>query len=198
MGLEIDYAYGQTKLSEVESEGLKIATITLREELDIFEQQNIQEAIEWTIAKKLDSDKLFSVDFTLQLHKRMYGKVWKWAGKFRQSEKNIGVTYYTISVELQTLLDDAKFWFKNETFTPEVLALTFKHRLVSIHCFPNGNGRHSRLMADLIMEKLYDGRYFTWGGGSLIQDDQKRKNYITALKKADLGNLEELMVFART
>ena len=198
MGLEIDYAYGQTKLSEVESEGLKIATITLREELDIFEQQNIQEAIEWTIAKKLDSDKLFSVDFTSQLHKRMYGKVWKWAGKFRQSEKNIGVTYYTISVELQTLLDDAKFWFKNETFTPEVLALTFKHRLVSIHCFPNGNGRHSRLMADLIMEKLYDGRYFTWGGGSLIQEDQKRKNYITALKKADLGNLEELMVFART
>ena len=155
MGLKISYIDGQTPLSEEEQEGLKIPSVTTREELDEFEQLNIEKAIQWTFGKKLTQDQLFSEKFIKELHKRMYGEVWKWAGTYRTSEKNIGIKSFLISVELKKLLDDALFWMKNNTYESDELAIRFKHRLVSIHCFANGNGRHSRLMADLIMEKLW-------------------------------------------
>lgn len=154
MGLNINYIEGQTPLSEDEQEGLKIFSITTREELDEFEQLNIEKAIQWTFGKKLKAEQLFSEKFIKDLHKRMYGDVWKWAGTFRTSEKNIGIKSYLIGVELKQLLDDAIYWTQNKTYNSQETAIRFKHRLVSIHCFANGNGRHSRLMADLIMEKL--------------------------------------------
>jgi Fic-DOC domain mobile mystery protein B len=154
MGLEIIYANGQTPLSEEELDGLLIPSITTREELDEFEQLNIEKAIQWTFGKKINAEKLFTEKFIKDLHKRMYGEVWKWAGSFRNSEKNLGIKSYLIPLQLKQLLDDVIYWYQNNTFPPVELAIRFKHQLVSIHCFPNGNGRHSRLMADLIMEKL--------------------------------------------
>ena len=198
MGLEINYLNGQTPLSEEELEGLKISSITTREELDEFEQLNIEKAIQWTIGKKCHSKELFSEKFMKDLHKRMYGEVWKWAGTFRTSEKNLGIKSYLIPVQLKQLLDDVTFWYENNVFTPEELAVRFKHQLVSIHCFANGNGRHSRLMADLIMEKLYQQPFLTWGGSSLVKSNEKRKAYIKAIQMADRHDLEQLIIFAKS
>lgn len=163
MGLNIEYIEGQTPLSEEEKEGLRISSITTREELDEFEQLNIEKAIQWTFGKKIKTEQLFSEQFIKTLHKKMYGEVWKWAGEFRSSEKNIGIKSYLISIHLKQLLDDVIYWKQYETYEPQELAIRFKHRLVSIHCFANGNGRHSRLIADLIMEKLYHGNFFYLG-----------------------------------
>jgi Fic-DOC domain mobile mystery protein B len=163
MGLNLDNSPGQTPLDEEESEGLKIHSISTKGELDEFEQKNIEEVVLWTVGTKIKVDKLFSESFIRSLHKRMYGEVWKWAGKFRQSEKNIGIESWRIPTELRVLLADAKFWIENETYPADEIAIRFKHRIVSIHCFPNGNGRHSRLIADLIVEKIFDLKTFTWG-----------------------------------
>ena len=198
MGLEINYWDGQTPLSEEEFEGLKISSITTREELDEFEQLNIEQAIQWTFGKKVLPNDLLSERFIKDLHKRMYGDVWKWAGSFRNTEKNLGIKSFLISVQLKQLLDRALFWYENNTFTPDEMAVRFKHELVSIHCFPNGNGRHSRLMADLIMEKLYKEPFLTWGSSNLVKANDKRKAYIDAIKMADNLDLNSLILFAKS
>jgi Fic-DOC domain mobile mystery protein B len=198
MGLKINYIHGQTELDEEEKEGLLILSITTREELNEFEQQNIEKAIQWTYIRKLKREQLFSEKFIKDLHKKMYGDVWKWAGEFRKSEKNIGVKSYLIATELKTLLDDCLFWIDNNIYQHEEIAVRFKHRLVSIHCFANGNGRHFRLMADLIMEKLFGGSFFSWGGNNLVNQTDSRLNYIKAVKFADANNIEPLIVFAKS
>jgi Fic-DOC domain mobile mystery protein B len=198
MGLNINYIEGQTPLSEDEQVGLKISSITIREELDEFEQLNIEKAIQWTFGKKLKAEQLFSEKFIKDLHKRMYGDVWKWAGTFRTSEKNIGIKSYLIGVELKQLLDDAVYWTQNKTYNSQEIAIRFKHRLVSIHCFANGNGRHSRLMADLIMEKLYNEKFFSWGSTNLVKATETRTAYIKAVKKADQQDLLPLIAFAKS
>ena len=129
---------------------------------------------------------------------RMYGDVWKWAGKYRTSEKNIGIKSYLVAVELNQLLDDALFWHENNTYDPDELAIQFKHRLVSIHCFANGNGRHSRLMADLIIEKLYNSKFFSWGSANLVKATEARNNYIQAVRKADNNDIQPLIAFAKS
>jgi Fic-DOC domain mobile mystery protein B len=198
MGLNSDYIYGQTPLNEEEQNGLLIPSITTREELDEFEQLNIEKAIQWTFGKKWKAEQLFSEKFVKDLHKRMYGEVWKWAGAFRESEKNLGIKSYLIPTELKVLLDDAIFWVQNDTYSPDELAIRFKHRLVSIHCFSNGNGRHSRLMADLIMEKLFNATFFSWGSSNLVKATDTRKAYIKAVKMADKQDLQPLIVFAKS
>ena len=198
MGLTIVYIEGQTPLDDDEKEGLRIPSITTREELDEFEQLNIEKAIQWTFGKKISVEQLFSEKFIKELHKRMYGEVWKWAGTFRTSEKNLGIKNYLIAIELKQLLDDAIFWKENNTYSPSELAIRFKHRLVSIHCFANGNGRHSRLMADLIMEKLYDSNFFSWGSSNLVKATEIRSNYIQAVRKADNNDIEPLISFAKS
>ena len=127
----------------------------------------------------------------------MYSDVWKWAGGFRKSEKNIGITRYLIGVELKKLLDDALYWFHNKTYPDDEIAIKFKHRIVSIHCFPNGNGRHSRLIADLIMTKLFNKPYFTWGNSNLVKASEVRATYIKALQEADNQNYLPLLAFAK-
>ena len=198
MGLNSDYIDGQTPLNEEEQNGLLIPSITTREELDEFEQLNIEKAIQWTFGKKWKAEQLFSEKFVKDLHKRMYGEVWKWAGAFRESEKNLGIKSYLIPAELKVLLDDALFWVENDTYSPDELAIRFKHRLVSIHCFSNGNGRHSRLMADLIMEKLFNATFFSWGSSNLVKATDTRKAYIKAVKMADKQDLQPLIVFAKS
>ena len=177
---------------------MKISSITTREELDEFEQLNIEKSIQWTFGKKIQAKDLFSEKFIKDLHKRMYGDVWRWAGSFRNSEKNLGIKSFLIPVQLKQLLDNSLYWYENKTFTPDEIAVRFKHELVSIHCFPNGNGRHSRLMADLIMEKLYNKPFLTWGGSSLVKSNEKRKEYINAIKIADGQDLRQLIMFAKS
>ena len=196
MGLSLEYEYGQTPLSEEEKEGLLIKTISTKKELDEFEQLNIEKAIEWTIHTKFKKDRILSEKFIKDLHKKMYGDVWKWAGEFRKSEKNIGSVWTHIGIELRTLIDDAKYWIENRTYPPKEISIRFKHRIVLIHCFPNGNGRHSRMMADIIMESIFGKEIFTWHQSNMVKADATRKKYIITLREADNGNIKPLIDFA--
>lgn len=199
MGLEIEYELGQTPLDEDEKEGLLIPTITTKGELDEVEQRNIEEAIRWVLErrKKFTLEEVISEEFIKILHVKMLGNVWKWAGSFRNSNKNIGIDKYQISMALRALLDDCKYWCEHKTFSEEEIAIRFKHRLVSIHCFPNGNGRHSRLMADIIIEQIFSKDVFTWGGENLTKTGEFRELYLRALREADKDNIEPLVRFAR-
>lgn len=197
MGLNLSYSPGQTPINEEEKDGLKINTIVNQAELDEFEQLNIEKAIAWTIQQKFTVEKILSAIFIKNLHKRMFGDVWKWAGVFRNSEKNLGVPWTQINIELQKLFDDTKFWITEKSYPPEEIAIRFKHRLVCIHCFPNGNGRHSRLMADLILETLTTQNAFNWNQNQMSQANNTRKKYIAALKTADQGSINDLLQFAK-
>lgn len=199
MGLNLPYEVGQSPLDPEELDGLKIHSISTKAELDEHEQKNVEEAILWGSKLKLPYEKIISEKFIKELHKRMFGKVWKWAGCFRNTEKNIGVQNHRIILELRNLLDDTLFWIENNTFEPNEIALRFKHRLVAIHCFPNGNGRHSRLMADIIMQKIFKLHPFSWGRNQVsATKKQVRLEYIHAVKEADKNNYQPLLNFSQS
>jgi len=197
MGLSLEYIEGQTPIDEDEKEGLLIKTISTRGELDEFEQVNIQEAIEWSIRRKFTKEQILTEDFILIVHKRMFGSVWEWAGKKRKTNKNIGVDKVQITVEIRKLIDDCRFWIENNTFHPDEIAIRFSHRLVKIHVFPNGNGRHSRLIADILISNVFERPVFTWGHSDLSKKGSVRKEYLRAIYKADYDDYESLIQFAR-
>ena len=196
--MELDNDDGGTLLTEEEKEGLLIAGIITRTQLDEHEQSNIEEALQWLIIKSFSPEIILSEKFIKALHKRMYSKVWRWAGKFRTTNKNLGIEWFKVPLELKQLIDDSLYWVKNNVYEPDEMAIRFKHRLVSIHCFPNGNGRHSRLMADIIIEKIYTQPIFSWGATNLTKQGEARTAYIQALKAADLDDYGLLLVFARS
>lgn len=197
MGLELNYIDGQTPLDEDEKEGLLIPTIATRGELDEFEQQNIEQAVQWTLSRSFKQHEILTELFIKQLHKKMYGNIWAWAGEFRKTNKNIGVDRWQIGMDLKYLLDDTIYWISNNIYSSDETAVRFKHRLVSIHCFPNGNGRHSRLIADIVIEKIFQKPVFSWGAENITKIGDARKTYIQALKAADRGDYKQLLVFAR-
>ena len=198
MGLDLEYRAGQTPIDDDEKEGLLISTIATRAELDEFEQQNIEDAVQWSLTRNFKPGEIFTERFVRDVHKRMYGNVWRWAGKFRQTNKNIGVDKWQIVAELRNLLDDVSYWVEHDTFTPDEIAVRFKHRIVSIHCFPNGNGRHSRLMADIIIEKIFQKPVFNWGAENITLDGVSRSAYLKAIRAADIGEYGPLIAFVRS
>lgn len=183
-----------TPLSEEEREQLIPSYITLRSELNEAEQANILEAAEWAFSRRRD---VLDERFLQNLHKRMFGHVWRWAGQFRQSEKNIGVDAYRVQPELRQLMDDCRYQIEHNTYPPDEIATRFHHRLVAIHPFPNGNGRHARLATDLLLEALGQPR-FTWGRENLVDANETRERYVAALKAADKHDYRPLLEFVRT
>lgn len=198
MGLELNYINGQTPIDEDEKEGLLKKTISTRGELDEFEQLNIDEAKVWLLKTKLDLNKILSEEFIKELHSKMFGHVWRWAGSYRTSNKNIGVDKFEIPVQLKQLLDNTKYWIEHSTFSNDEIAIRFSHRLVQIHLFPNGNGRHSRLIADVLLTKGFGKSDFSWGSTNLSSASEARSKYLTALKQADEGDYSALIHFARS
>lgn len=198
MGLTLNYANGQTPLDEEETSGLRIPTIATRVELDEFEQLNIEQAVQWTLGRSFKPGQVFTESFLMTVHRRMFSDVWAWAGQYRKTNKNIGTDRWNIPTELRNLLDDTRYWHEHDTYRPDEIALRFKHRLVSIHCFANGNGRHSRLMADIIIDKIFGNPVFTWGAKNLSTESDARVVYLRALKAADQGNYDLLLQFARS
>jgi len=183
-----------TPLTPSERDGLKLSHITLRSELNELEQRNILAADRWVFARKR---KVLDEVFLRGLHRRMFGDVWKWAGKYRTSERNLGVEAYRIQPELRQILDDVRYWVAHETFPDDEIAVRFHHRLVSVHPFPNGNGRWSRLAADVLTVTL-GGARFSWGRTNLQAASDVRKNYIAALRAADDHDIQPLVAFARS
>lgn len=169
MGLNLNYNNGQTPIDEDEKQGLLIPTITTREELDEFEQLNIEKAVEfYLLRKKFKMNTILTEKFIVSVHKKMLEEVWKWAGEMRKSNKNIGVDKFQITIQLRQLLDNCKYWIENNTYPNEEIAIRFKHGLVAIHIFPNGNGRHSRLIGDIMMKHIFRKPIFSWGHKNLV------------------------------
>jgi Fic-DOC domain mobile mystery protein B len=182
-----------TPLTHEEREGLIPSYITLRGELNEAEQANILEADAWAFSRKRD---VLDEKFLNTLHKRMYGRVWRWAGAYRKTQKNIGIEFYRIPTELRTLLDDCRYWVKNSD-PPDEIAARFHHRLVAIHCYPNGNGRHARLAADLLLTAFGRER-FSWGSANLVDAGATRAAYVAALRAADQHDYALLFAFVRS
>ena len=192
-----DLPKAATSLDPDEMDDLKIKTISTRGELDRWEQQNIGEAMDWLDTRKNKSE-ILNESFVKKLHEKMLSKVWAWAGSFRKTNKNIGVDKYRIGIELKILLDDTKYWIANDTYDSDEIAIRFHHRLVKIHCFPNGNGRHSRLMTDILLSDVLHKEHFTWGNGNLAVEGDVRDTYINALHSADNNEYEPLLEFVRS
>lgn len=189
--MDISTPEGATPLDPDEMAGLKFKHITTRGQLDELEQANIVKGMLWL--KKAKHQDYLSIDFALALHKALFGQVWQWAGTFRTSEKNIGIDPMYISVSLRNLLDDVAVWQQYNSYPSDEAILRFHHKLVKIHPFPNGNGRFSRLFADLIAQKVFQSEAINWGGRVLDNVGQTRSDYIAALRKADAGDLSALL-----
>jgi Fic-DOC domain mobile mystery protein B len=184
-----------TPLDPDESEGLIPTHIATQGALNEWEQANILDAEQWAFAHKRRD--YLSMDFVFELHRRMFADTWKRAGKTRATQKNIGVGVSEIRSDLLDLLRDTEHWIEHRTYEVDEIAARFHHRLVQIHVFPNGNGRHARLIADVILSNLGRPR-FSWGSADLYGKGDARDRYLAALKEADRSNLKPLLAFVRT
>jgi len=194
--MDFEYPAGATPLDLDEVDGLRLTHISTRQELNFFEAENIRAGMEWAWRSRRKD--MVSEDYIRLLHKKMFGSVWRWAGEFRRSNKNIGVAREMIGIELRHLCDDVKFWIDHEIDTADEIAARFHHRLVSIHPFPNGNGRHARMMADLLLEKRLGAVRFSWGGAEMTTANNCRRQYIQTLQAADSNNYQPLLAFVRS
>jgi Fic-DOC domain mobile mystery protein B len=188
---------GNTPLSPDEQLDL-IPDLTSKEELNEWERLNILEAYGWALDKRnLNRLDPLSESYVRQLHLRMFDQTWKWAGVYRTTEKNIGIPHYQIRDGLAALLGDARYWLEHQTFGSDEIAVRFHHRMVWIHPFANGNGRHARLMADVLVRR--QGRpLFTWGSADIVTAGDFRRSYIEALRAADKNDIGPLLLFARS
>ena len=195
MALTIGYPPDATPLDPDEAKGLIPEHIHTHGELNEWEQENIVEAETWAFARRRKN--LLTPQFVDGLHQRMFGRTWRWAGQHRTTEKNIGIDPARIAVELKKLCEDVAAQIEQRAYPLDEIAARFHHRLVSIHPFPNGNGRHARTMTDLLLVSNGAPR-FSWGAGDLMHEGDARSRYITALQAAGRRNYGPLLKFARS
>ncbi len=186
-----------TPIEPEEAAQLVPSFITTRDELNRAEQQAITEVTRSVLRNPPAPDRLLDAAYLLALHKRMFGPVWKWSGKIRTTERNIGVEAWRIRPDLQQLVGDTRAWLEFGSYPPDEIAVRLHHRLVAIYCFANGNGRHARLVADLLAIALGHAA-FTWGAANLAPASEVRIAYIAALKLADQHDYVALLSFARS
>jgi len=191
-------ADGATPLTPEEERDLVIG-VTHRAELNAFERENILEARRWALRKLISARQdLLTEDFLRELHRRMFGRIWRWAGKHRASERNLGLPLDKLQPDLRRLLEDTRYWFTEKTYSADESAVRFHHRLVAIHPWPNGNGRHARLMADILVS-AHGRQPFNWGASDdLAAPGTARQHYVAARRAADGGKMGPLLIFART
>jgi Fic-DOC domain mobile mystery protein B len=194
-----DDATGATPLTDEDLDGLIPTFISNRGDLNLAEQANIEAARRWAFrgAPVTSPSELFRVSFANRIHRRMFGDVWRWAGKRRTRETNIGVEPTQIVTETKLVLDDGAYWHVHETYAASERAVRIHHRLVSVHPYRNGNGRHARFLADLYLHSIGEPR-LTWGGRNLVADSEIREAYTTALRAADRGEIDQLVAFAKS
>jgi Fic-DOC domain mobile mystery protein B len=190
--MRFEYAPGATPIDLDEAKGLIPAHLTLQRELNEYEEANILEGNEWLFARRRGDP--LDERFIHTVHRRMFNQTWRWAGQARRSDKNIGVSWVEIPARLRQMVGDVRAQIEHRAYSPIEIAARYHHRLVAIHVFPNGNGRHARLMADLLLLELA-GRRFDWGRGSLVTANELRARYIAALKAADGGDIRPLLAF---
>lgn len=186
-----------TRLSPEELTDL-IPSLATQGELNEWENENILEARAWALAmRQIQRHDPLMEAYIRELHRRMFNKTWKWAGIYRKTEKNLGVPVAQVREMLPTLLADGRYWIENGTYDLDEVAVRVHHRLVVIYPFPSGNGRHARLLADVIAVK--NGRTeFSWGRGEMVAPGLVREAYLRALRAADDGKIQDLLTFARS
>lgn len=198
MTFRLEYPQGATPLDPDEITGLIPSHISTQGELDEAEQANILKARHWALSQKKD---ILSDTFVRGLHKRMFIEVWRWAGQYRTTGKNLGVPAHQIPTSLRELCTSAEYWINHGTYNWDELAARFHHRLVLIHAFANGNGRHARLMTDILM-RTHGQFALTWGAGrsskEIGRDGDAREAYLAALREADERRFEKLIEFIRS
>jgi Fic-DOC domain mobile mystery protein B len=194
--MRFEYPPGATPLDPDEIRGLIPLHITTQSQLNEWEAANILKAETWLFSVP-DHGNFLSIEFTKLLHVRMFDDTWKWAGQFRTTERNIGVAPFKIASDLKVLMEDVQYQIINESLSDDEIAYRFHHRLVAIHPFPNGNGRHSRLMTDLLLVQAGQPR-FTWGSQKLEAEGPVRNKYIDALRSADKHDYAALAEFVRS
>jgi Fic-DOC domain mobile mystery protein B len=187
---------GNTPLSPEELAHL-IPNLATKEDLNEWERENILHAREWAIEDRSSAAEVVSDDYARKLHSKMFDQTWKWAGHYRATEKNLGIPVHQIRESLGVLFGDVRYWIENGTYSPDAIAVRFHHRLVAIHPFPNGNGRHARLIADVLALKLGHPT-FTWGSTDLVTPGEARTRYLEAIRAADNGDIQPLLTFARS
>jgi len=193
--MHFEYALGATPIDPDEALGLIPVHITTQADLNAWEEMNIVEGATWIKRQKIIQG--LDEGLVRELHNRMFNQTWLWAGTFRKNAKSIGIDWPQIAVALRNLLDNTAYQIEHQTISNDEIAVRFHHQLVLIHAFPNGNGRHARLMADALIVGL-GGERFSWGGNMpLATSGVTRQNYLSALRAADNGHLESLMQFAR-
>lgn len=198
MVIRLDYAPGQTPVDPDEMNGLIPKHITAQAELNEYEQANILAGQRWAFSARQRDKELLNEGFVRTLHRQMFNKTWRWAGTFRSTDKSIGIAWEQVSVKLRQLLDNTGYQIAEKTFDADEIAARFHHSLVLIHPFPNGNGRHARMMADVLIKRLGSER-FSWGANAdLGSDGETRRRYIDALRAADAGKFEDLFKFSRS
>jgi Fic-DOC domain mobile mystery protein B len=185
---------GHTELSEDDRHGLIPAYIATRGDLFDAEQRNIANAL--LRRRPPTPAQLLDEQYLRRLHRAMFREVWAWAGRYRTHETNIGIAPHRIATDVALMLGDARAWIEHDTYVPDELAVRFHHRLVAIHPFPNGNGRHGRVAADYLIRGL-GGRAFSWGARSDLETPGLRLAYRRALEQADAGDVTALIDFAR-
>lgn len=192
--LQNDEPEGATPLTPEARAGLIPAGVTLRRELNEYEQANITDARLWAVERKRNP---VDVPFCRNLHRRMFRRVWRWAGDYRGYNTNIGCDHTCIEEQLYQLVGNTLWWIEHTTFKPDEIAVRYSHGLVKIHPFQNGNGRWSRLTGDVLARYL-DRPVFSWGGSQLVGDDEVRDAYLAALRKADGDDFVSLLAFSRS
>lgn len=173
---------GQTPIDDLS--GLKVKGITTQAELNAHEAENIRKAVlKYLGAKPTRRSAKFDVRWALRLHAEMFGHIWQWAGQPRTQELNIGSPPHQVSVDLLNLLEDLKVWQKSGMPLQEQ-AVRLHHRAVKIHPFLNGNGRWSRLLANIWL-KLHGAAPIDWPEAVIGTSSVVRDEYIAAIKAAD-------------
>lgn len=198
MTVLIDNPEGATPLSPDDILGLKHKHVETRSQLNELEAANILQCQLW--ASKLKNptlEAIFDRDFITLLHRALFGEVWDWAGDFRLRELNIGVEPLNIPVDLHNFLEDAKCWIEFSHYTPLELSARIQHRLVQIHPFVNGNGRHSRIFTDIVRIFLLKEKPMKWAKANLEDMTTERAAYISGLRKADGGDFTEFVEYLR-
>ena len=187
------YSEGATPIDPDEAQALIPGHITTQSELNEWESQNIQKAVTWSLSRKRTG--VLTATFVNVLHRRMFDQTWEWAGAYRRSDKNIGVPWEQVAVEVHKLLGDAGFWLAESVYSVQESAIRLHHRMVVIHPFVNGNGRHARLLADVLLYNR-DLPRIKWGGSELDTPGEARSNYLQALRAADQGDYAQLLSYA--
>lgn len=193
--MQFEYPLGATPIDTDEALGLIPKHISTQADLNAWEELNIVEGADWIARQKIIQG--LNEGLVRELHSRMFSQTWQWAGTFRKSAKSIGIDWTQIAVALKNLLDNTSYQIENKTIPIDEIVVRFHHQLVLIHAFPNGNGRHARLIADALIVSLGSKR-FSWGGNtSIATPGTTRQNYLSALRAADNGDIAPLMFFAR-